>query len=327
MAYKSINALMKHLRKNGIKINGSFQKIQLINNGYFHGYKGYRFFRNSSNRLPITSYSEINNIIDFDSKLKSLFYEKLMYIETAVKSISTESIIEYDDSESIEVMLSKAVPSYINCPPSCTEEQRNSYQKKKIKLEILIKSTLSKFYKNDSINHYYKTRHYKDVPLWALINSMMLGEFGQLIETLSYDVRNKISINLNIPSHYDQQRMFVYDTIFLLKDLRNAVAHNLVIFDARFKTSEPSAILKNTIKNELHLVYINFSSIDDYIILVSYLLKKLGVSNREITVFIKKYIAIVESFVKETPTSISSIVIKNDSVIRMNRLITEIKNL
>lgn len=42
--YKSTDALMRHLRNNGIAISGSSQKQQLINTGYFHGYKGYRFF-------------------------------------------------------------------------------------------------------------------------------------------------------------------------------------------------------------------------------------------------------------------------------------------
>lgn len=41
--YKSTDALMRHLRNNGIAISGSSQKQQLINTGYFHGYKGYRF--------------------------------------------------------------------------------------------------------------------------------------------------------------------------------------------------------------------------------------------------------------------------------------------
>lgn len=41
--YKSPDALMRHLRENGISISGSSQKQQLINTGYFHGYKGYRF--------------------------------------------------------------------------------------------------------------------------------------------------------------------------------------------------------------------------------------------------------------------------------------------
>ena len=55
--YKSTDALMRHLRNNGIAISGSSQKQQLINTGYFHGYKGYRFFVSSNRRIPFTLYN------------------------------------------------------------------------------------------------------------------------------------------------------------------------------------------------------------------------------------------------------------------------------
>lgn len=48
MSYKTTDGLMRHLRENGIQIHGSKQKRQLINTGYYHGYKGYRFFGNST---------------------------------------------------------------------------------------------------------------------------------------------------------------------------------------------------------------------------------------------------------------------------------------
>lgn len=44
MSYKNYDGLMRHLRAKGISIGGSKQKRQLMNTGYFHGYKGYRFF-------------------------------------------------------------------------------------------------------------------------------------------------------------------------------------------------------------------------------------------------------------------------------------------
>ena len=86
--YKSTDALMRHLRNNGIAISGSSQKQQLINTGYFHGYKGYRFFVSSNRRIPFTSYNEINATIQYDTKLKSLLYGKMMLIETALKNIA-----------------------------------------------------------------------------------------------------------------------------------------------------------------------------------------------------------------------------------------------
>ena len=45
-------------------------------------------FVSSSNRLPFTSYNEINATIQYDTKLKSLLYGKMMFIETALKNYS-----------------------------------------------------------------------------------------------------------------------------------------------------------------------------------------------------------------------------------------------
>ena len=104
MSYKKTDALMRHLRDSGISIQGPKQKRQLINTGYFHGYKGYRFFGNAHRRLPFTSYDEVYATIQYDSDLKALLYGKMMFIETAVKNIALESILVNANSESIQDM-------------------------------------------------------------------------------------------------------------------------------------------------------------------------------------------------------------------------------
>ena len=128
MSYKTTDGLMRHLRDNGISISGSVQKRQLRNTGYFHGYKGYRFYRSSANRLPFSSYDEIYATIQYDSMLKNLLYGKMMYIETAVKNVALESILQYVNSESIQDMYDKAVSSYRNCPIGYTTEQKKKAQ-------------------------------------------------------------------------------------------------------------------------------------------------------------------------------------------------------
>mgnify|MGYP007064450339 FL=1 len=43
---KTTDALMRYLREEkGISISGSSQKRKLMNIGYYHGYKGYRYIR------------------------------------------------------------------------------------------------------------------------------------------------------------------------------------------------------------------------------------------------------------------------------------------
>ena len=112
--YKSTDALMRHLRNNGIAISGSSQKQQLINTGYFHGYKGYRFFVSSNRRIPFTSYNEINATIQYDTKLKSLLYGKMMLIETALKNIALNTIMAEINSNSIFVTADGFVIHIIN---------------------------------------------------------------------------------------------------------------------------------------------------------------------------------------------------------------------
>ncbi len=124
MGYKTTDALMRHLRNSGITISGGKQKRQLINTGYFHGYKGYRFFGNSQRRLPFVTYDEVYATIQYDSDLKALLYGKMMFIETAVKNIVLESILVNANSETIQDMYDKVVSSYNNAPPSATTEQK-----------------------------------------------------------------------------------------------------------------------------------------------------------------------------------------------------------
>ena len=50
MNIKSTNSLMRYLRiKKGVNIEGSKQKNTLLNIGYYHAYKGCRFFNNKNN--------------------------------------------------------------------------------------------------------------------------------------------------------------------------------------------------------------------------------------------------------------------------------------
>ena len=80
----------------------------------------------------------------------------------------------------------------------------------------------------------------------------------------------------------DTNRDFLYRYIWLLKDLRNAVAHNKVIFDTRFSRNELSKAMRKYICNQTKVPFINFTTIGDYIILISFFLKLLRVPKGEI---------------------------------------------
>lgn len=322
MSFKTTDALMQHLRNSGITIHGQKQKRQLINTGYYHGYKGYRFFENSQRRLPFTTYDEVYATIQYDSELKALLYEKMMHIEMAVKNISLESILVNANSESIQAMYDKVVSGYNNAPANATAEQKRKMQQNKLNLQNSIQSSLANAYKknNPKITHFYNNIGYSDVPVWALFEIMTMGDLGYLLSCLTYDVRDDISKRIGLNVSCDTGRQLIYKYIYTLKDLRNAIAHNAVVFDTRFRNIDPNNAMKQCLKLEIGLPYVNFKTLGDYIILMCYYMKLLKVSKTEINAFIKKFEKITEKYRKSVNLNIASVVIHPDLESRMNAL-------
>ena len=322
MSYKTTDGLMRHLRDNGIVISGSAQKRQLVNTGYFHGYKGYRFFKNASNQLPFTTYNEVYATIQYDSALKNLLYGKMMFIETAVKNIALEGILINANSESIQDMYDKVVSGYKNAPSHYSPEQKKKLQQNKLNLQNSIQSSLANAYRknNPKITHFYNNVGYSDVPIWALFEIMTMGDFGYLLSCLTYDVRDDISrrIGLNLSSDTDRQLIFKY--IYTLKDLRNAIAHNSVVFDTRFRNIDPTPAMKQCLISEIGLPYVNFKTIGDYVILMCYYLKMLHVPKTEIKAFIRDFEKLTSDYGASVNPSVAHTVIHPDLSARMSLL-------
>ena len=322
IGYKTTDALMRHLRDSGITIKGGKQKQQLINTGYFHGYKGYRFFKNSQNRLPFTSYDEVYATIQYDSELKALLYGKMMYIETAVKNIALESILVNVNSEFIQDMYDKVVSGYHNAPANATTEQKRKMQQNKLNLQNSIQSSLANAYKrnNPKITHFYNNVGYSDVPIWALFEIMTMGDLGYLLSCLTYDVRDDISKRLGLNMSCDTDRQLIYKYIYTLKDLRNAIAHNAVVFDTRFRNIDPTNAMKQCLQIEIGLPYVNFKTIGDYIVLMCYYMKLLRVSKTEIKAFIREFEKITDNYRQVVNSHAVAVVIHPDLSSRMNIL-------
>ena len=322
MSYKTTDGLMRHLRDNGIAISGSAQKRQLINTGYYHGYKGYRFFKSAGNRLPFTSYQELYATIEYDSALKSLFYGKMMFIETAVKNIALQGILENANSESIQGMLDHVVSNYNNTPSSFSADQKKYAQQCKLNLQRSIQASLASAYSkgNPKITHFYNNPHYSGVPIWSLFEIMTMGDLGYLLSCLTFDVREDISKRIGLDLSNDTSRQLLYKYIYALKDLRNAIAHNAVVFDTRFRNIDPTRAMKACLVSEVHLPYVNFKTIGDYVILMCYYLKILHMPKTEIKAFIREFERITEVYRSSVDPAVSSIVIHPDLASRMNIL-------
>ena len=320
--FKTINALMAHLRANGIAIAGSYQKRQLINTGYFHGYKGYRFFKESSSRLPFQTYKELLATIRYDSQLKALFYDKIMFIETAIKQVALQTIIEFCRSTSINDMYETAVSSYKNTSTSSAEKKKKQVQKQQLTLQSHIQHCLLNAYNKDNpqISHYYNKKNFTGIPLWALFEILSMGDFGQLLSVLVFDVRDALSKGLGLNTAVDTRRELCYKYIYALKDLRNAVAHNYVVFDARFRTSDASLAMKRCLEFDIRTQYVNFKTIDDYVLLIVYFLKRLKEAKTVMKQFIASFEKITQEYCSAVDASVSGIVIHPNRTAKMKSL-------
>ena len=109
----------------------------------------------------------------------------------------------------------------------------------------------------------------------------------------------------------------IFKYIYTLKDLRNAIAHNAVVFDTRFRNIDPTSAMKQCLIIEMGLPYVNFKTIGDYVILMCYYMKLLGVSKTEIKAFIREFEKITEDYRKAVNASVAAVVIHPDWTARM----------
>lgn len=301
---KSLNSLMKHLRSKGIAINGSSQKRKLKNMGYYHGYKGYRFVGNSSNQLQITKFSQIVALYSFDSQLKSLFYQRVMSIETALKNYTLEAVLMDAGSGSFDDIWKRSLTDYRN---NSGRSYRDAWEKRQ-RLRQEIDGIIFHNHKNrDVIGHFRDAD--KDVPIWAIFEVMTLGNFGSFYDCLDKRVKTTVVRDLGMPTNLDSERR-LKEMIFVLKDFRNAIAHNGVVLDVRFKSGSINTGITQLIKQETGVGGVDFTDITDYVVLLVYFMMLMGFTKTECKQFISGYEAIVERYRLELPFSVFSSIIK-----------------
>ena len=322
MGYKSTDGLMRHLRYCGIYIAGSKQKRQLINTGYYHGYKGYRFFKVRTRRLPFSKYQDVYETIEYDTCLKTLLYPKIMYIETAIKNIALNCILAQTGSENIQDIYEKVVVSYRNSPPGSSEKTKKDNQRKRLNLQNRIHYILVKAYSknNPKITHFYNHMNYNSVPIWALFEILSMGDLGSLLSSLNYSTRDAISRKIGLNLSSDTNRELVYKYIYALKELRNAIAHNDVVFDTHFSKIDPTRPMKQCLMTEIGLPYVNFKSIGDYIILICYFLKMLDISKTDLKAFLREFERITKDYERVVDARVVREVVHPDLFSRMSIL-------
>ena len=323
MKIKTTNALMKYLRNtHNISISGAKDKRNLINIGYYHGYKGYRYIKNPQNMINITSFKEIVSIVNFDSRLKSLLYPQLMQIETISKNIVLQILVEEYSTDEFNEIYEKGITDYKS---SVNSKDYKEKMKQRLNVQSSIYSALSSSYSHNNkiVNHFYsKDKH---VPIWGIFEIITLGTFADLIKSLERNARLKIDKEMKLNIAFDADARFPEKIMYLLKALRNSVAHNDVVFDVRFKDGKINLKICRYLENEIGCTNVDFNTITDYILIITLLLKKYGISKTELNRFVNEFESIIEDFRTNIPFNIYSQVIHTDTKAKLTELRKYIK--
>lgn len=301
-SYRSLNALMRHMRDQGIQINGSVQKRALAQVGYFHGYKGYRWSGRPHRRIPFSDFDEILAVIEFDARLKAMLYPVLMRIEMTMKNLALVEILGAARSSSLHVI-------YRRLMPTPTKKERT----RKLELIHANNDALLKAYKrkNPIASHYYESEA-EAVPIWGLMEIMTLGHFARFLEQLDGRVLSDVAHRWGMHRQYGS---LVPHLVFAVTDLRNAVAHNGVVFDTRFSTRAIRKEIRDLLLHEVGLVAVRleFRTVTDYMILVAYLARVLGFPKREVQGMVREYRAAVDDLRKRVPTGVFDTIVHTDN--------------
>ena len=311
--------MLRYLRSyHSIKIKPS-QTQALRNMGYYHGYKGYRFIRNPKDRIPFKNFNEIIAINNFDMQLKTLLYPKVMFIETALKSYVLEAVLDDSKSESLNTIFNHSLTYYKNFTNGSSNYK--DFFVKRMSLRGAINSTLKRNYnsKNQIVKHFFDND--KEIPIWAIFESMSLGVFGDFFSCCNVNVKTYTSKLLQFPSNLDADGELTLYVILTIKDLRNAIAHNNVIFDTRFHTKNINSRLVNLLNKETGIKNIDFQYIDAYIILIVYILRKMKVTKTECKQLVAGYNGAKDLLRKEIPTGTWNKILGTQTRANMNTLL------
>ena len=322
---KSIDKLMLYLRDvKGINISGHEQKQKLMNMGYYHGYKGYRYIGNPNKKAPFSDFSQLAAVYEFDTQIKAIFYPHVVFIETALKNYVLESIISCTESDDLTVIYNKVLDRHSEYYPgprsnstgknrSDAEKRYRSALKRRLELRNRIYKIQSDAFGNDNRIAMHYLYNDNSIPIWALFELMSLGEFGHFVSCINKDCRIKTSKSIGFRQSDDTNGIMLQRVIYAIKDFRNAIAHNDIVFDTRFKTGNIDTQISATLKNDLGIENVTFATVTDYLVLVVYLLNLLHAPANKISGLISDYEKAAEELRSSVPASVFAQIVHTDS--------------
>jgi len=155
-----------------------------------------------------------------------------------------------------------------------------------------IYSAITKRYDSSKIiQHYYQ--HDNVIPLWSIFEELMLGDLSQLIQTLNPSIKLEISNEMGIPKGLNTEGALLPKVILCIKDLRNAIAHNKVIFDGRYIEFKKRIPMKGMLNLSTGIPNINCEKLSDDVILVIFIMKNLKFNKSQLRKITNQIIAAI----------------------------------
>ena len=164
----------------------------------------------------------------------------------------------------------------------------------RLKLRNSVFSKLSEKYQREEDSDNQMVRHFynrgEDAPLWVVFEILYLSDLARFFECLNTSARTTILGELDmLDCAIDSNKKLLSYVLYTLKALRNAVAHNNIVFDTRFKDRNVSKILKRWVEKETGINNITLYSLVDYIIVLCCVLKRVDFSNGRASRILDRY--------------------------------------
>lgn len=292
---KSTDALMRHIRdEHDIDIKGSSDKKKLREMGYYHGYKAYRFHNTKENKIKYDKFEQVISVYNFDCELKSILYPYVMKLETTLKNIVIDNLVT-KDTVTFEKIYDNKLTKYREMQQGTDQYSREMSKRLKLKKDFA-RAISDSYGKNPIVEHFVHSE--KPLPLWAHLELIMLGTFGNFVSCLN--TAKKLEIANEIGTYHsgiDTDGSMLEKHIYIIKELRNAIAHNSIVFDTRFsKESKIAKKVKRQLRTEFNINNIEFRTILDYICLLLHYFKPLGMQKLEMKKLVRETRKSIEEF-------------------------------
>ncbi len=278
------------LRDRGLTVDGPSAMRVLETEKYYNVINGYKdfFLQRDVNGNILqpevykagATFDELYLLYKFDRELRNCLLEFLLKFETSLKSkISYRFSEKYKDTHAYLIHKNYSRnPSDLNTV---------------LGVISTLSHTISKKRKTKTIEHYLDK--HEGVPMWVLVNYLTIGNINHLYSCLKQPLRNQIAKDFatSYNSGYNVSIHFTPDMLDAINKLtnfyRNACAHEERLYNFKLTSPPRNASISANLN-------IPVSKLDkgNLFSMIAYL--KLGLTNQEHTLLLKKFKRILDSY-------------------------------